>query len=227
MEADSSYVRCDKQWAPFTKNHVNGLRPPAPTGIGRTGTGTETNIAPKSGYIPDMQCRGMVVTMLAFLLASSLAQPALLRSQSQASDIRTELADIELRQFRTLDDYLSRCERVRTLLPALVAFHKQAALTIKSFREGQKHNPQLLKMADFYAALNEEDRDGLDLLHREMDLSLEMSKLPSIRRQAFFDRNIRPLEQREDAIGQEEVQMAIAAKKAGMPLPDVGKSIGR
>ena len=146
--------------------------------------------------------------------------------QQQASDIRIRLANIDYRHTQNLDDYLAKCQEVRTLLPELDTFHKQAFATIKRLKKEHKDNAEFVRMADFYAALNTKDREGLVLLAEEMSLASQMSALPSLKRAAFFEQQIRPLQKREDQLSQQEVQMVVEAKKKGMPLPDdVSKAV--
>ena len=96
------------------------------------------------------------------LLLAWLSTSALLHSQQQGPDIRVELAKIEYRQSRSLDEYISRCQQVRALLPLLDAFHRQSAITIKRLRQEHRDNNDFVKLADFYAALNEKDRAALE-----------------------------------------------------------------
>ncbi len=107
-------------------------------------------------------------------------------------------------------------------------FYKQAADTIQRLKDEHRDNANFLKLAGFYAALNEQDKAGLAIVRQEMTLASKMSTLPSGERQGFFDHQIRPMQVREDEISAREIQMAIEAKKNGMPLPDdIGKRLDK
>jgi hypothetical protein len=145
----------------------------------------------------------------------------------QAADARRQLSSIDYRHFQSLDDYLSRCERVRVLIPSLESFYKWSDAELERLRIKHSDNPHLLELADFYVSLNSQDKAGLRVLREEMDLAAEMSKLPSAKRSAFFDQKIRPLEQKEDQLSEREVEMARDAKKRGLALPPwLSESLG-
>jgi hypothetical protein len=140
--------------------------------------------------------------------------------QQQASDIRAQLWAVDYRHYRDLDDYLSRCERVRDLLPSLESFYKWSDTELERLREKHRDNPELVKLGDVIASLNSLDEAGLRLLRKEMVLASKMSSLPSDKRQAFFDQNIRPTQKAEDELSEQEVQMAQKARRDGVHLPD-------
>jgi hypothetical protein len=140
--------------------------------------------------------------------------------QQQASDIRSQLRSVDYRHYRDLEDYLSRCARVRDLLPSLESFYKWSDADLERLREKHRDNPELVKLGDFIASLNSVDEAGLRLLRKEMVLALQMSSLSSEKRQAFFDGNIRPIQKAEDELSEQEIQMVQKARKDGMHLPD-------
>lgn len=147
--------------------------------------------------------------------------------QQQAADVRRELNSIDYRHYRDLDDYLSRCERVRALIPSMESFFKWSDSELERLRIKHSDDPHLLELADFYVAMNSQDKAGLRVLQQEMDVAAEMSKLPPAKRQAFFDERIRPIQQKEDQLSNREVQMAREAKKRGLALPpSVSQSLG-
>jgi hypothetical protein len=75
-------------------------------------------------------------------------------------------------------------------------------------------------LGNFIAILNALDEAGERLLRGEMDLASQMSKLPANRQQAFFDINIRPIQELEDAISDREIELARKAKRDGIHLPE-------
>lgn len=167
----------------------------------------------------------MRFVLLTFFLSTS---PALLfcQPQTQASDIRTQLAGIKYRQSNDLNDYVSRCRKVQALLPTLDSFYRQSGITLERLRIEYRDNPHLLQMAEFYAAMNQLDRAGLVLLRREMVLAAKMSALPSGVQRAFFDKEIIPIQNQEDSLSKREIQTALNAKRSGIPLPpDVDRSV--
>jgi len=99
--------------------------------------------------------------------------------QQQASDIRSQLRSVDYRHYRDLEDYLSRCARVRDLLPSLESFYKWSDADLERLREKHRDNPELVKLGDFIASLNSVDEAGLRLLRKEMVLALQMSSLSS------------------------------------------------
>jgi hypothetical protein len=148
-------------------------------------------------------------------------------ASQQATDVRRELRSIDYRHYRDLDDYLSRCEQVRGLIPSLKTLYQWSDAELERLRIKYSDNPHLLELADFFVSLNSQDKAGMRVLEQEMGLAAEMSKLPSARRQAFFDERIRPLQQKEDQLSNREIEMAREAKKRGMALPPwLSQSLG-
>ena len=137
----------------------------------------------------------------------------------KGDEIRSELSSIDYRHYRDLDDYLSRCERVRILIPSMESFYKGSDAELQRLIIKDSDEPHLLELADFYVYLNALDKAGLQLLGEEMNLASEMSRLPSTQRQSFFDQRIHPFEQKEDQLANYEVDMARKAKKRGMAIP--------
>lgn len=137
----------------------------------------------------------------------------------QAADARHQLSSIDYRHFRNLDDYLSRCDHVRALIPTLESFYKWSDAELQRLRIKHSDNPHLLDLADFYVSLNSEDKAGLYILRQEMDLAAEMSNIPSPKRQSFFDEKILPLQQKEDQLSDREIKMARDGEKRGLTLP--------
>lgn len=137
----------------------------------------------------------------------------------QAADVRRELYAVDYRHYRDLDDYLSRCEQVRVLIPTMESFYKWSDAELERLRIKHSDNPQLLELADFYLTLNTEDKAGLRVLKEEMDLARAMTKMPLVKRHAFFEQQIRPLQQKEDQLSAHEVEMAREAVKRGLALP--------
>ena len=78
------------------------------------------------------------------------------------------------------------------VIPSLESFYKWSDAELERLRIKHSDNPHLLELADFYVSLNAQDKAGLRVLRDEMDLSAEMSKLPQVKRQAFFDQSISP-----------------------------------
>jgi hypothetical protein len=100
-------------------------------------------------------------------------------ASQQAAEVRRELGSIDYRHYRDLDDYLSRCERVRALIPSLESFYKRSDAELERLRIKHSDDPHLLDLADFYVSLNSQDKAGLRVLEQEMGLAAEMAKLPS------------------------------------------------
>src|ERR1035437_2144117 len=98
-------------------------------------------------------------------------------SQNQGPDLRAQVANINYRGASNIDDYLSRCEQVRALLPQVDVFYKQGEATIARHRKQDSNRPDLIKLADFYAGMNAKDQASLALLRQEMELALRMAKL--------------------------------------------------
>lgn len=129
----------------------------------------------------------MVAMRFALLVAFLPSSTALLsQTETKAPDLRVQLAAIDYRHFNDLDDYISRCRKVRALLPALDSFYNQSDATLARLRIKHRDNPHLLKMADFYTAINKLDKAGLELLRREMELASKMSNIAPKERQTFF-----------------------------------------
>jgi len=148
------------------------------------------------------------------------------QTQAQAPDLRTQLAAIDYRHFSDLDDYISRCQKVKVLLPSLDSFYNQSDATLAQLRIKYRDNPHLLKMADFYTSMNKLDKAGLVLLRQEMELASEMSRLSQREQQSFFDKEIIPIQAQEDRLSKQEIQTAIDAKRSGIPLPpDIDRSL--
>jgi hypothetical protein len=81
-------------------------------------------------------------------------------------------------------------------------------------------------MGDFYAALNKMDQSGLAVLSQEMAFASQLSTMPLQQRRIYFDQKIVPLQRKEDSISNQEVQIAINAKRSGIPLPpDIDRSL--
>jgi hypothetical protein len=145
----------------------------------------------------------------------------------KGAEIRSELSSIDYRHYRGLNDYLSRCERVRGLMPSMESFYKWSDAELQELIIKDSDDQHLLELADFYVYLNALDKAGLQLLGEEMDLASKMSNMPSAQRQSFFDQRIHPVEQKEDQIAHYEVEMARNAKKRGMAIPPwLNRSIG-
>lgn len=165
-------------------------------------------------------CHPCILTLLLFLacLACGAEQHGTSEAQ-RAAEIRQELRSIDYRHYRNLDDYLSKCNQVRALLPSLESFYKWSDEKLERLTIKDSGDPQLLRLADFYRSLNAEDKAGLQVLQDEMDLATAMSKLPTADRPAFFHDRILPLERKEDQLSTYEVKMARDAKKNGLYLP--------
>jgi hypothetical protein len=152
--------------------------------------------------------------------------PSVLLAQAQGPDLRAQLAAIDYRKFHDLDDYISRCQQVRVLLPLLDSFYRDAGTKLERLRTKYRDDPQLSKMGDFYAALNKMDQSGLAVLSQEMAFASQLSTMPLQQRRIYFDQKIVPLQRKEDSISNQEVQIAINAKRSGIPLPpDIDRSL--
>lgn len=142
-----------------------------------------------------------------------------LGSQQPASDIRSELAAIDLRHPRDLNDYLARCSQVRTYIPRLEEFYKQGNVTIARLKQQHSTDADFVRMAGFFERWNAQDRVGLEIVKEKLQASSDMALLPASKRQAFFDARIKPIQKREDDNVLVEVDMARKAQKDGIPLP--------
>ena len=152
--------------------------------------------------------------VLVLLVTASLA------CQQPASDIRSELAAIDLRHPRDLNDYLARCSLVRTYIPRLEEFYKQGNVTIARLKQQHSTDASFVRMAEFFEQWNAQDRVGIEVLKEELRAASDMALLPAAKRQAFFDSTIKPIQKREDNNVLVEVDMARKAQKNGIPLPD-------
>jgi hypothetical protein len=135
-------------------------------------------------------------------------------------DVRVQLRAIDYRHYKNLTEYLSKCEQIRGLLPSMESFYDWGDRELHRLRAKSQDNPQLVKSGYFIATLNALDEAGERLLRGEMDLALQMSKLPPNQQQAFFDENIRPIQELQDSISGREIELARKAKRDGMHLPE-------
>jgi hypothetical protein len=62
-------------------------------------------------------------------------------------------------------------------------------------------------------------RTGVLLLKEEVSLASRLSLLPADKQQEFFNSRVVPLQQVENAVVEDEIEMAIDAIKRGVPLP--------
>lgn len=150
------------------------------------------------------------------------------QQQQQGADIRAKFTSIDYRHARNLDDYISRCRQVESLLPLLDSFYQQSDATIRRLRSQHVNDPDFQRLADFYSNLNSLDRSALKLVRQEMGLASQLSQLPTGRRLAFFNDRIVPIERMQDRIGEREVQIAREGKRNGVSLPpDVNNSLSK
>ncbi len=147
-------------------------------------------------------------------------QVALGQDQASGPGLRSELAQINIRGATNIDEYLSKCEQVRPLLPQLRSFYTQGAATIARIESQNAGKPDIVRLSQFLTALNGKDQEDLVLVDQEMHLASQMARLDVGKREAFFIANIRPLQRREDRLAEQEVQMAVDARNRGVPLPD-------
>jgi len=152
--------------------------------------------------------------VLLLLVTGSLA------CQPPATDIRSQLAAIDLRHPRDLNDYLARCTQVRAYISRLEEFYRQGSVTIARLKQQHSTDDQFVRMAEFFERWNAQDRAGVEVLKEELQASSQMALLPATKRQAFFDSRIRPIQKREDDMVLVEVDMARKAQKDGIPLPE-------
>jgi hypothetical protein len=134
-------------------------------------------------------------------------------------DVRAQLRAIDYRHYKNLAEYLSKCEQIRGLLPSMESFYDWGDAELNRLRAKSQDNPQLVKLGYFIATLNALDEAGERLLRGEMDLASQMSKLPPNQQPAFFDENIRPIQELQDSISGREIELAREAKRDGMHLP--------
>ncbi len=164
--------------------------------------------------------------MRRLVLVACLLLSRILSSQDQASDLRAQLVAIDYRHARDLNDYVSRCKQIEALLPRLRSFYDDANAAIERLRSKHRSDPHFIEVADVYISLNRQDRAGVKLLRQEVTLASRMSLLPTENRQSFFDREISPIRAKEDQLSEDEIRMAIRAKKNGIPPPsDIGGSL--
>jgi hypothetical protein len=160
-----------------------------------------------------------VLTLFASLCVPLLSAQDGASESKKAADARQQLYTVDYRNFRNLDDYLSRCNQVRAIIPSLESFYQWSDGELERLRIKHSDNPKLLELADFYVALNAQDKAGLKVLRHEMELADQMSKLPPEKRHGFFTEQILPVQKKEDQLSKREVEMARDAEKRGLPLP--------
>ena len=143
-----------------------------------------------------------------------------------ATDIRAELAALDIHNAANFDDYIARARKMQKLIPRMEAFYKDGDSTVAGLRRKYADRPDLLRIADIVDKLNERDKFGFQLLKEELSFAVQLGSTEKAQRQQFFDKHIRPLQEAESNVVEEEISIAEAAIKDGVPLPaDVVQSL--
>jgi hypothetical protein len=140
-------------------------------------------------------------------------------ASSQSADVRSQLSKIDLHHATSIDDYIDRAMKVRSLVPQMVAFYDNSRGTISASKIKYQSQPQMLELTNFIEKLNERDEYGFQLLEDEIRFAYEMQSLPKMKRRRFFASHITPLMQAENSVVEEELKMANDGIKRGLPLP--------
>lgn len=141
-------------------------------------------------------------------------------SAPEAVDIRAELAAIDLHGAANLDVYTARAQKMQRLIVRMEALYKDGDSTVARLRLKYADRPELLRIADVIEKLNERDKMGFQLLKEELRLAVRLGSIEAPQRESFFERHIRPLQEAESNVVDEEIRIAETAIKDGVPLPD-------
>lgn len=134
-------------------------------------------------------------------------------------EIRSELIAIDLYGASTIPEYLQRVGKIEHLIPAMSEMYKSLGSEVSRLKRKYADRPDLLAVADVVQQLNEKDLSGFSLLCAEIKLSQQLKTVESKNQRVFFEEKIVPLHRQQEVIVESEIQIAVAAIKKGIPLP--------
>jgi len=132
---------------------------------------------------------------------------------------RQDLLAIRSAETPTMEDYYAQCLALETLLDEAEPHQKESLALLNSVFALIADNEELAPTVELIRRIIELDSQGVDELRREIAAAKELWSLPYGRQEAFYEREIVPIQSEIERLAAEEATLAREAQKQGITLP--------
>ena len=138
---------------------------------------------------------------------------------AESAAIRDKLHSIYTRQTESFEAYVVRCVDLEPVIDrALAIYERQHDHRLRMAQEYKGADTQ--QAFQFLERIDEKDRQGLEMMKREITLGKKLTLIPASEQMAYYREKIQPLQAEEARLAQEEVAIAKEAQAKGVRLPD-------
>ena len=137
----------------------------------------------------------------------------------KAAEFRQRLLAIRSAETPTMEDYYAQCLALETLLDESEPYRKEALVSMDSAYALMADNEELVPTAEFLKRIKELESQVVDELRREIAAAKKLWGLPYGRQEAFYDREIVPIQSQIERLAAEEATLLREAQEQGITLP--------
>ena len=135
------------------------------------------------------------------------------------TEFRQRLSAIRSAETPTIKDYYAQCLALETLLDEAEPYRKEALVSMDSAYALMADNEELVPTAEFLKRIKELESQVVDELRREIAAAKKLWGLPYGRQEAFYDREIVPIQSQIERLAAEEATLLREAQEQGITLP--------
>jgi hypothetical protein len=133
--------------------------------------------------------------------------------------LRQELAAIEARPIKTVDDYVSNTLETEPIVDEGKLLARKQLIMIARFKNNYQYDAGDVREADYATKLTEKDEQLMYLLGDEIHCAKDLQALPAARRIAYYKANVPPIKDKEAQVAKDWFVIANDARASGVPLP--------
>jgi hypothetical protein len=136
--------------------------------------------------------------------------------------LRQQLATIEARPIKTVDDYMANTLETGPIVGEGKGLVRQQMAMIARFKQVHQDKAVDMRTADYMIRLTEKDEQLMYLLADEIKCAEDLESLPAAARLSYYNANVPSIKDKEAQVMKEWLAIAKDAKENGIPLPASG-----